>query len=259
MNRSLLIAFVIGFPSLEIVFHQPCHASVKINSVNRGVTLDGVTTSDNSTGVFNTSQSNVNEFGTASANLESNIQGGDFSADGSAYEGATELDLSFDIRARVFFDVGFTLSDQYAFTLQAVLVGTSEDEHWSDELSLTGPGINLDFLGGPYPGHFYVVPNESGVLEPGDYTLSMTAYPIVYGGLDRGSATAYLNGQGKPLLSLSPIGNPSGAAGDNSANGSGRVPEPTSLVLTSLGLICAGIILFRKLTGQIASPRFIHF
>ena len=250
MNRSLLIAFVVGFPSLAIDV-QPCHASVKINSVNRGVTVDGVTSSDNSTGVFNTSQSNVNEFGTASANLESNIQGGDFSADGSAYEGATELDQSFDIRARVFFDVGFTLSDPYAFTLQGVLVGTSEDEHWSDELSLTGPAVNFDFLGGPYPGHDYVVPNETGVLGPGDYTLSMMAYPIVYGGLDRGSATAYVNGQGRPLLSLSPIGNLPGGGGDKS-------PEPTSLVLASLALLFVGISLFGKLWSSVENPPSLH-
>ena len=169
----------------------------------------------------------------------------------AAYEGATELDLSFDIRARVFFDVAFTLSDQYAFTLQGVLVGTSEDEHWSDELSLTGPAVNFDFLGGPYPGHFYVVPNETGVLGPGDYTLSMMAYPIVYGGLDRGSATAYVNGQGKPLLSLSPIGNLSGAGGDKS-------PEPTSLVLASLALMFVGISLFRKLWFSVENPPSLH-
>ncbi len=188
---------------LAVFSQSPCFGAVQITSIDRGVVVDGIGDRNGSTGVFDTQLSNTDLTGTASAVITSLVEAGHFVVSGSASEYATELDKSFDTRAEVYFDVQFLLTVEHAYEFSAFGGGSSDSEHWQSFLTFSGPSIALNEMWnsvGPNSGQV----QRAGILNPGEYQLSVNAYPTVFGGLDAGWAESFIDAS----LTISPVPEP---------------------------------------------------
>ncbi len=171
--------------------------------------MDSVTDSSQLfSGDFSASLSRSDETGDAHAWIASTVDVTQFSMTGGASEYATELDTSFDIRAEVFFDAQFQLARPYNYDLRALGGGASDSEHWQSELTFMGPTQTWTERWNSVGTNSGLV-EQTGVLAPGQYQFLANAYPIVFGGFDRGSAEAFLDIR----LGMTPVPEPAQIAG----------------------------------------------
>lgn len=223
VKYTSILRFVSASVALLFGDSQCSCASTMSYSVNRGIIVDGTTFASSLPGAFSASHSNTNEFGTASASITSQAAEGFFSVSGWAeISAASNEEFSPEGRAVLFFDATFTLDRQHKYDLKGLLVGTSEAEHWQASVSIVGPSTNI--VHSTWNEYFEI--DETGTLAPGEYIFSARAEPLVLGGLDGGSATAYLVGNSVDpnlIFILTPLADPTNA-----------LPEAHTLVFASL-------------------------
>lgn len=172
---------------------QPhCLATLQFTFLERGIHVNGTSDIGTLTGGYQRQRTITDEFGTAAASIDSSVQADRIQFSAIASEHATELDVSFKPRAKATLTAEFVLSDSRWFEFSAIGGGVSDSEHWQSFLTLSGPDIlwndrwnSVGISSGQV--------SRLGVLEPGDYQLSVQTFPIVFGGLDGGWAESWVD------------------------------------------------------------------
>ena len=200
------------------------YSDIVVHSVFQGVIVDARTSTSSAMENLDANLRFSDKFGHGSASFASNVSNDRFDVRGAVDEIATEHDVSFAARAQSIFQVNFELTSSYNFDLSGYAVGSSEREHWFSEVTLQGPSTDVQF-GGSWG---LTVFNQTGSLGPGMYTLSAVANPLVYGGLDEGSASAEFG------ANLGLFASPS------------TIPEPASCAILGLTMMCGFAVRRRR-------------